>query len=159
MAALKTGLDTVKTALDIFKQAKDSLPNGEGKNQISNALNQATEKLAEGEAAVASALGFTLCRCAFPPTPMLMVGSIPIRHLSGIDRGQALSSPIYRLLLFITLFSNCGFFVKAFLILRQNGCMSLNFMISSCSCRFRCSLRGRDITRLTMVSESCGVSM
>jgi hypothetical protein len=30
---------------------------------------------------------------------------------------------------------------------------------STCSCRFRGSLRGRDIARPTMVSESCGVSM
>ena len=91
MSALKSGLDTVKTALGIIKDAKDLLPSGQEKNRITIALDHATEKMAEGEAAVASALGFTLCRCAFPPTPMLMVGYLPIRNLSGIDKGQVLS--------------------------------------------------------------------
>ena len=36
---------------------------------------------------------------------------------------------------------------------------SLIVTSSACSCRFRGSLRGRDIARPTMVSESCGVSM
>jgi hypothetical protein len=91
MSAFKAGLDTIKTALSIVKDVKDTLPSGSGKEQIGRALDQATEKMVEGEAAIAIALGYTLCRCAYPPTPMLMVGYVPIRQLRGIDRGQALS--------------------------------------------------------------------
>jgi hypothetical protein len=91
MAAVRTGLDTIKTAVGLIREAKDMLPSGEQKDKAGIALENAATKLAEGEAAVAVALGFTLCRCAFPPTPMLMVGHIPIRHLSGPDMGQVLS--------------------------------------------------------------------
>jgi hypothetical protein len=91
IAAVKAGLDTVKTALGIIKDAKDMLPSSDQKQRIETALAQANEKMAEGEAAVANALGYTLCRCQFLPTPMLMVGHIPIRHLNGMDIGQALS--------------------------------------------------------------------
>jgi hypothetical protein len=69
MAAPKAALDTAKAALGIVKDAKELLPNGEEKTRIGNALDEATEKMAEGEAAVASALGFTLCRCAVRPLP------------------------------------------------------------------------------------------
>jgi hypothetical protein len=91
MAAAKAGLDTIKATLGIIEEAKDLLPNSDQKNRIEMALTHASEKMAEGEAAVANALGYTLCRCQFPPTPMLMVGYLPIRHLSGIDMGQVLS--------------------------------------------------------------------
>jgi hypothetical protein len=91
MAAVQVGLDTAKAALGIIKDAKDMLPSSDQKQRIEAALAQANEKMAEGEAAVANALGYTLCRCQFPPTPMLLVGHIPIRHLSGVDMGQALS--------------------------------------------------------------------
>ena len=91
MAAVKAGLDTAKTALGIVRDAKDMLPSSDQKQRIETALAHASEKMAEGEAAVANALGYTLCRCQFPPTPMLLVGHIPIHHLSGIDKGQVLS--------------------------------------------------------------------
>jgi hypothetical protein len=91
MAALKAGLDTAKTALGIVKDAKDMLPSSDQKQRIETALAHANEKMAESEAGVANALGYTLCRCQFPPTPMLLVGHIPIVRLNGIDKGQALS--------------------------------------------------------------------
>ncbi len=90
---MKTAFDTAKTALGIVRDVKDTLPSGNAKDRVGTALAQATEKMAEGEAAVAAALGYTLCRCQNPPTPMLMVGYLPIRHLSGIDKGHVLSQP------------------------------------------------------------------
>ncbi len=91
LSAVKTAFDTAKTALGIVSDVRDTLPSGSAKDRVGTALEQATEKIAEGEAAVAAALGYTLCRCQNPPAPMLMVGHLPIRHLSGIDKGQVLS--------------------------------------------------------------------
>jgi hypothetical protein len=67
------------------------LPNGEQKEQIGKALENATQKLAEGEAAVAASLGYALCRCEFPPPPMLQVGFLRLQSLTGSDRGAAMA--------------------------------------------------------------------
>ena len=91
MTAFKAGVETLRAAIGIVKDVRDALPSSGDKDRIGDALDEAMQKMAEGEATVASALGYTLCRCAFPPTPMLTVGHIPIRSLNGIDKGQALS--------------------------------------------------------------------
>lgn len=90
VAAVKSGLDVVKIALGLAKDAKDLLPSGDQKDQVGAALETATRKLAEGEAAVAASLGYKLCLCEFPPTPMLRVGHIRISQLSGMDKGPAM---------------------------------------------------------------------
>ena len=89
--AFKSGLDTIKTAINIIKDVKDNMSNSTDKDFISNAIDQASQKMAEGEAAVAIALGYKLCRCTNPPNPMLLVGYIPIKNLNGMDKGQMLS--------------------------------------------------------------------
>lgn len=42
---------------------------------IDAALDKASKATAIAEAQVAQALGYQLCKCEFPPTPMLTVGS------------------------------------------------------------------------------------
>jgi hypothetical protein len=93
LAAVKTAFDALKSAVDLARRVKDALPSGSEKDRAAAALEDAERKMAEAEASVAEALGYTLCRCQFPPTPMLMVGHIPNMHLSGIDRGKVLSQP------------------------------------------------------------------
>jgi hypothetical protein len=94
IAAARTGLDTIKTAVGMVKEAKDMLPNGEQKDKTARALEDAALKLAEGESAVAQALGFNLCRCEFPPTPMLMVGHVRIMSLTHHDRQLAMARQV-----------------------------------------------------------------
>ena len=90
-AAVRSGLAVFKTALGIARDAKELLPSGEQKDQVGKALENATRKLGEGEAAIADALGYQLCRCEFPPTPMLRVGHLPYARLSGTDKGIVLA--------------------------------------------------------------------
>lgn len=91
LAALKTGFETAKSGFGLLRSLWDAFPSGSEKDRAAAALEDAERKMAEAEAGVAAALGYTLCRCQFPPTPMLAVGHIPIRHLNGIDRGQVLA--------------------------------------------------------------------
>lgn len=59
----------------IFKTAKELLPDSEQKADIAQKLEVAERSLALAEANAANALGYELCRCAFPPQIMLNVGS------------------------------------------------------------------------------------
>ena len=93
-SAVRSGFELLKTALGIAKDAKELLPTGDRKDQFGEALATATRKLGEGEAAIADALGYQLCRCQFPPTPMLRIGHLPYRCLSGIDRGAVLAQHV-----------------------------------------------------------------
>jgi hypothetical protein len=75
IGALKPAFDALRSALGLLKDAKDLLPAGDKSAAISQALAsaEASAKLAEAE--IAKALGFELCKCEFPPTAMLTVGT------------------------------------------------------------------------------------
>jgi hypothetical protein len=75
IGALKPTFDALRSALGLLKDAKDLLPAGDKSAAISQALAtaEASAKLAEAE--IAKALGFELCKCEFPPTAMLTVGT------------------------------------------------------------------------------------
>jgi hypothetical protein len=75
IGALKPTFDALRSALGLLKDAKDLLPAGAKSAAISQALAtaEASAKLAEAE--IAKALGFELCKCEFPPTAMLTVGT------------------------------------------------------------------------------------
>jgi hypothetical protein len=74
-AALKTTFDSVRSAIVILKEVR-SLNGGTEQQQkaIDTALATASSSAAIAEAQVAKALGFELCKCDFPPTPMKTVG-------------------------------------------------------------------------------------
>jgi hypothetical protein len=74
MAAAKTGFETLRTAIGLAKDAQGLLPAGEKKEAFNRTLQEADAQVRLGEAQIAQALGYELCRCAFPPTPMLKVG-------------------------------------------------------------------------------------
>jgi hypothetical protein len=68
------------------KDTKDLLPKDEKAAAIMAALATAESSARMAEAEVAKALGYELCRCQFPPTPMLTVGYFnrPVgRHHAG----------------------------------------------------------------------------
>jgi hypothetical protein len=74
LGLLKNGFDTFRSLLSLVKDVKETLPPGEKKEAIAQTLEVAERQIQIGEAQIAQALGFALCRCAFPPTPMLKVG-------------------------------------------------------------------------------------
>src|SRR6266481_6151134 len=74
MTVAKTGFDTLRIAWGLVKDVQQALPSGEKKEVAARTLEEADKQLRLGEAEIAKALGFTLCRCEFPPTPMLKIG-------------------------------------------------------------------------------------
>jgi hypothetical protein len=96
---LKTGFDAIRTALGLVKDVQGTLPAGEKKEAAARALEEAEKQIRLGEAQIADGLGYRLCRCTFPPTPMLAVGHRPYagQHeyrllLALVAKGQ-ISSP------------------------------------------------------------------
>jgi hypothetical protein len=74
ISAVKTTFDALRTAIGLVKDTKDLLPKGEKTAVITAALVAAESSSQIAEAEVAKALGYELCKCQFPPTPMLTVG-------------------------------------------------------------------------------------
>jgi len=96
---VKTGFDLIRTALGLVKDVQGALPAGEKKEAAAQALEEAHTQIRLGEAQIAKALGYPLCRCAFPPTPMLAIGYRPYAGqreyhllLELVGKGQ-ISSP------------------------------------------------------------------
>jgi hypothetical protein len=77
LAAAKSGFETLRTALGLVKDAQGLLPAGEKKEAVARTLEEADKQVRLGEVQIAQALGYLLCRCAFPPTVMLAVGRYP----------------------------------------------------------------------------------
>ncbi len=83
-AALKAMFDSVRTAVGIIRDLRD-LKAGDATQTkaLDDALDtvERTSKIAEAE--MAKAFGYELCKCQFPPTVMLTVGSHNGRAGSG----------------------------------------------------------------------------
>jgi hypothetical protein len=75
LAAAKAAFDSVRSAISMVKDVR-SLGGGSQQQQkaIDQALTVASSNTAIAEAHLAQALGYELCRCEFPPTPMITVG-------------------------------------------------------------------------------------
>jgi hypothetical protein len=81
MTLAKTGFDTLRTAFGLVKDVQQALPSGETKEIAGRTLEEADKQLRLAEAEIAKALGYHLCRCEFPPTPMLQIGyRFPLDH-------------------------------------------------------------------------------
>ena len=75
IAALKPTFEAIRSAIGLVKDAKDLLPPDDKREAaISQALVMAESSAKIAEAEIAKALGYELCKCAFPPTPMKTVG-------------------------------------------------------------------------------------
>jgi hypothetical protein len=68
-------LTAAKTALDIFKGIRSELPKGPDTDKVQQQIERAETALKSGEAELAKSLGFTLCKCKFPPPIMLWSAS------------------------------------------------------------------------------------
>jgi hypothetical protein len=76
IALLKSGLESARTAFGLWKDLRGTLPEGSKRDEVTRALEQSEQQLQIAEAQIAKGLGYTLCECDFPPTPMLTVGWI-----------------------------------------------------------------------------------
>jgi hypothetical protein len=76
IATVKTAFDALRTAIGLVNDTKNLLPKDEKTATITAALATAASTSLIAEAEIAKAFGYELCKCQFPPTPMLTVGSI-----------------------------------------------------------------------------------
>jgi hypothetical protein len=89
--AFKAIFDSLRSAITMVRELR-SRPDGGSEKEtalIDAALDKADGAAAIAQAQVAKALGYELCKCEFPPIPMLTVGSHNGR--SGIPDGL----PVY----------------------------------------------------------------
>lgn len=71
---LKSMFEMFRSALGMVKDVQGLLPDGEKKEAALRSLDEAKKASDIAEASIAQALGYELCKCQFPPTPMLTVG-------------------------------------------------------------------------------------
>jgi hypothetical protein len=62
---------TLKSYIDVAKGLREVMPDGKERDELDRELKNAEEGLARTDAQLVQQLGYTLCRCTFPPTPML----------------------------------------------------------------------------------------
>lgn len=73
--AFKAAIDAVRSLVDLRRSLRDAgRTSPEDEAKVDRALDHAEESLQLATANIAKALGYELCRCTFPPTPMLTVG-------------------------------------------------------------------------------------
>jgi hypothetical protein len=84
LALFKSGMDGLRAAIGVARDIRGAIPEGQ-RNEINRALEQSERQLQIAEAQIAMGLGYTLCECEFPPTPMLTVG--------WIERGKEQAGP------------------------------------------------------------------
>ena len=78
ISTVKTAFDALRAAIGLVNDTKNLLPKDEKTATITAALATAELSSRIAEAEIAKALGYELCKCQFPPTPMLTVGSIDV---------------------------------------------------------------------------------
>ena len=74
IAALKSAFDVTRSALALAREVGSKTSDETERQAVDDALASAVEATKIAEAQVARALGYELCKCKFPPTPMLTVG-------------------------------------------------------------------------------------
>lgn len=90
---VKTLVDTIRSIIATWREVKDELPDGPKKEAVSRSLQAAERQSKVAEAQIAAALGYPLCRCEFPPTIMLRVGSKRGRDQYKCNRCERLHPP------------------------------------------------------------------
>jgi hypothetical protein len=75
-AAGKNAVETLRSLWQLLKEVRsgEKKPTAEEEEVIEQALGEADRAAKVAEAEIAKALGYTLCRCQFPPIVMLTVG-------------------------------------------------------------------------------------
>ena len=87
--AFKAIFDSLRSAIGMVRELRGKPDGGSEKEKalIDAALDTADQSTAIAQAQVAKALGYELCKCEFPPTAMLTVGTHNGR--SGPEEGGA----------------------------------------------------------------------
>jgi hypothetical protein len=70
----KDAIDLFRGAIGLLKEVSGILPKGSKREAAEKALKEAETSVRIAEAKLAKGLGYELCHCKFPPTPMLRVG-------------------------------------------------------------------------------------
>lgn len=82
--AFKAIFDGLRSAISLVRDVQGAQPaNEQQKELITAALLKAEDASKIAEAEVAKALGYELCKCEFPPTPMLSVGYMDVYGKQG----------------------------------------------------------------------------
>ena len=74
IALFKSGMEGIRSAFGIWRDMRGAIPEGSQRDEVTRALEQLEQQFKIAEAQIAEGLGYTLCECVFPPTPMLTVG-------------------------------------------------------------------------------------
>jgi hypothetical protein len=86
--AFKTIFDGLRSAIGLVRDIRGSGKASEEQEKlVEEALEKATAATKIAEAQLAKALGYELCKCQYPPVPMLTVGVL--------TRGPKAGSPVY----------------------------------------------------------------
>lgn len=68
---IKGWFEAAKAALALLNAAKDAIPKGKPRDEAEAKIHEAESAMKKADAALANELGYRLCKCEFPPTPML----------------------------------------------------------------------------------------
>jgi hypothetical protein len=83
-AAFKSIFDGLRSAIGMLHDLRGKSESTQKEGElIDAALDKASKATAIAEAEFAKALGYELCKCEFPPVPMLTVGHISNAHAAG----------------------------------------------------------------------------
>jgi hypothetical protein len=92
--AIKTMFDGVRSAIGMVRDVNlITAGSTEQKQVVETALATASSSAAIAELEIATALGYQLCRCDFPPTVMLAVGYFERDTFMGGGHGEG--DPVY----------------------------------------------------------------
>jgi hypothetical protein len=93
LGALKTALDAGRSAWSMIKDFRSRGSSSEQeKKAIENALTVASTSTELAEAKLGQAFGYELCKCSFPPIPMLTVGYLTHNHSAN----KRVGDPVYK---------------------------------------------------------------
>lgn len=73
-------LSAASQFLNVFKQAKDLLPDSKEKIDATEALRKAESSFRVAEAKLAQSMGFELCQCSWPPSIMVFKHELDEYH-------------------------------------------------------------------------------
>jgi hypothetical protein len=71
---VKSGVSLLSDAISLVYKTKDLLPESKNKEIIEKSLVEAEKASKLAESQIALALGYSLCKCTFPPQIMLSAG-------------------------------------------------------------------------------------
>ena len=74
LTTIMAGLGLAKKAIELGKEVKHLLPDGDQRKEVSEKLEEADKNLKVSEAQLAKGLGYDICQCTWPPQICLSIG-------------------------------------------------------------------------------------